>query len=218
MTDTDWSEYRTTDGEAVPGVKKCLDQLSWSKDALMKWAFRQGKAGKKDLYDVNKKDKEMGLRVHNMIEKVLKGQVEFDEAKEKIGDGFPTLAVVKFERWLEAYSPEITHVEVPLVSDEFRYCGRLDLGGRTKRPAIFDLKITNGVYDDMWIQMRAYGTLWNEKLAAEFGEVEEYHILQIPKQGGFVHHVQYHEELDWAWDAFQNCIALRRIQQGRWSK
>ena len=73
------------DGKRVPGVTTITGNLGWSKEALIRWANRQGLAGT-ELEDARKGPAQTGTIAHAAIEAEIKGSGKFTMTLDK-GEG-----------------------------------------------------------------------------------------------------------------------------------
>jgi hypothetical protein len=100
--------------------------------------------------------------------------------------------------------------ELPLVSEEWKYGGTIDVAIIKKYPAILDLKTSNGVYADHLIQVAAYGKLWDENNPEM--PIQAYYILQLGKEDGSFHY-HYWPELNDEFEAFKCLLTLHRLKK-----
>ena len=66
--------YKLKDGTKVSGVTTILKNCGWSADALIGWAYNQGRDGK-DRFETSKDAADIGTLVHERIECYLKNNV-----------------------------------------------------------------------------------------------------------------------------------------------
>lgn len=192
-------EYRTVDGERVPGVTTVLSRFKDS-GGLIRWAWKMGRDGK-DLDEARDSAASIGSIVHDAIEAFLLSggeldamswvteRCESDAQLERVRDG-----VSGFLEWWQGMRVEVLETEVPLVSDVYRFGGTLDAVGRINgKLCLIDWKTSNGtIYADYLCQLGAYDVLWTEHRGKPF---EGFHLLRASKNtGGFSHH--YFRNLD----------------------
>ena len=202
--------YRMKNGQKVPGVTTVIGQLGWSKGALMFWAWQQGKDGL-DFRATRDTAADLGTIVHALIETEMRGkkcdltQVPY-AFKEKAEN-----ALLAFWEWRDAYKLEPTGSEIPLTSEVYQFGGTMDYPAKVQgRRVILDLKTAKDVYPDNWIQVAAYGQLWNEAHPEDLAT--GYHILRVGKEdGGFAHH--YKPSLVDEWEAFTHLLALYELKR-----
>ncbi len=84
---------------------------------------------------------------------------------------------------------EIHHAEVPLVSERYRFGGRLDaIGVVGNEMVLVDWKTSNSVYLDYTLQLAAYSLLWEETYP-DHPLVGGFHLCRFAKEeGDFGHH------------------------------
>lgn len=202
-------DYRLKDGTRVSGVTTIIGaQLAWNKQALMYWAWSQGRDGK-DFRETKDEAADLGSLVHTWIESEMRGKPTPTippEHKEKA-----ETAMLAFYEWRDAFKLESTGSEVELVSEDVGFGGTIDypclLNGRR---VILDLKTSKDVYADHRIQLAAYGRLWAENNPKDVPT--GYHLLRVGKEdGGFAHH--YWPSLSDEWEAFLLLLELHRLQK-----
>ena len=142
-----------------------------------------------------------GTIAHDMVEQfIVSNTTEFDvqekfDCTEEIAD-HATTAFGGFLEWFGANKIEVTHTELPLLSQKHRFGGTLDGAGgcgaailvKGKR-SLLDWKTSNGLYVDHLIQVAGgYKILWNENFPDD--QIDGgYHIVRFDKNhGGFAHH------------------------------
>lgn len=106
---------------------------------------------------------EQGTKIHEAIEKFLKGEeLVWTEQNYTLDEW---MMLLRFHEFYTTYKPEPLGVEVSLVSPELGFGGTLDLV--CKLPAFpndifyIDWKSGNGIYKSNKIQASAYQRLWN---------------------------------------------------------
>lgn len=111
-----------------------------------------------------------------------------------------------FLTWATQTKLQVTHTEVPLVSERYRFGGTLDAMFIAGKRSLGDWKSSNGIYQDYLVQLAAYGLLWEEHypdMPIEGG----YHLVRFAKEwGDFSHH--FWDELETAKKAF---ILMRKL-------
>lgn len=176
-----WDDYRLTDGTPVPGVTKVLDNLGWKTKGLVSWAYKRGKRGL-ELYGGD--DANIGKIAHDAIERVLKDGADIARLIAAQKDVRVKNALRAYQRWAASWQPELVLSERPMVSERYRYCGRLDLvamiGGRR---SIVDFK-TGPLYPEHFIQLSAYRQLHDEQKEFAHTPIEDVHVLHLDKKNG----------------------------------
>ena len=197
--------YKLKSGEKIPGVTTVIGgQLSWNKNALMYWAWQQGKDGK-DFRETKDAAADLGTRVHALIEREMRGERVTDIPADCES------SLLAFYEWRDAFKFEATGSEVALISEKYRYGGTCDYPGRVSgRRVIGDLKTSKGVYADHRIQLAAYGHLWDENFPDD--PVTGFHLLQVGKEDGSFHH-HYWPTLEKEFEAFFLLRGLYDLQK-----
>lgn len=197
--------YRLKDGTRVPGVTTVIGgQLAWNKNALMYWAWEQGKEGK-DFRETRDEAADLGTRIHALIEMEMRGQRPPEIPKDCES------GMLAFYEWRDAFNLQATGSEVALISEKYRYGGTLDYPAIVSgRRVILDLKSAKGIYADHRIQLAAYGNLWDENYAND--PVTGFHLLQVGKTDGSFHHA-YWPSLSKEFEAFYLLRGLYDLQK-----
>jgi len=213
--------YRTTDGREVPGTTTIIGRFK-DAGALIGWAYNQGKAGKPRF---EKPEADVGTYVHALIEAHLRGQPEPEppanippeNVKRARGNAFEA-----FLRWRDGAHIEIAPIEVPLVSEVYRYGGTPDANGceHDDKLSMIDWKSAKDFYPDNLIQGAAYINLWNES-HPDSPITGFFHVLRFGKEGmDFAQHSFRidHPKLAAAWELFKlyrRAYDLDRVVAGR---
>lgn len=208
--------YYNAAGVRVPGTTTVIGQnLGWSKDGLMYYAWEKGKSGK-DFRDYTKDAADIGTMTHAMVEEFIHGR-EW-KRPEGVTDAQVASADIGFrgyKAWARNSKLEIVETEVHGVSEKWQFGGCIDAiiladdeeGNR--EPAIGDWKTSNGTYADHLIQLRAYRELYEEVRGIKL--TGGYHLFRFGKtSGNFVHHWWPYDALEPAWKVFTH---LRNIHE-----
>lgn len=208
--------YKLPNGTKVPGTTTVIGRFKES-GGLIYWACRQGQASpelpvEEALYGVQNKATDIGTCVHAMVEAHIK-QLDHQDVLDESGltDEGIDKAVSGFEAylaWERMTKLEITHQEIQLVSEQYRFGGTPDAIGMIEgKPCLLDWKTSKAVYSDMLVQLAAYGHLCEHGLQQEHEykplgiKVQGFHLLKFSKEhGDFSHH--YFPALDEAWEQF----------------
>lgn len=163
-----------TDGYYI-GVKKVpsVTQIisvglgGYSKDALMQWAWKEGKEGR-DYKQTRDTAASVGTAAHAMIEAHLNG-VLFDPTPflpEVVDAARPCFEA--FARWRDQHHLVIHEQEVRLTSQTYQFGGTFDaLGTLNGVPALLDWKSSSGLYGSYACQVAAYYMLVTENRPRE---------------------------------------------------
>lgn len=202
--------YRNQAGQRVPGVTTVIANLGWNREKLMYWAWEQGADGKA-FRESSAKAADAGTLAHAMIEAELKKKPApmTGDIDQDIVDKAET-AYLAWRQWAELVNFQLVASELSLVSEEHGFGGTLDIAAVHGTMSIIDLKTSRGIYPDAWIQVSAYGRLYNEHYPAN--PIQAYYILRIDKEsGGFDH--AYRPELNAAWEAFKCLLTLHQLKE-----
>lgn len=216
--------YKLADGTKVPSVTTILGK---HKDVggLLQWAYKtgrnhgvlegSGKEAPRGLYESNDA-LAIGTAVHEMCEAFVKGHRPHDIldaalAADKMLNAVTFRASVvsaysAFEFWCKGTQLEIVDVEVPVISETYRYGGTLDFIGKLNGKIILgDFKTSGAVYPEYLCQLVAYGKAYEECTGTFIDG--GYHLLRFSKENGdFGHH--FYPALDDGWEAFLHFRAL----------
>lgn len=199
-------------GEIVPGVTTILDgQLGWNKRTLMAWSRRTALAGQ-DPDLVASEAADSGTVAHKLVEAHIKG-VEADLSdftKNQIDAG--ETGFLAFLDWEKEQGLVYEQIEFPVVSEQYRYGGTVDMIARKNGSLwLLDLKTSSGIWPEMKCQVAAYYKAFEEQ---EQRQVHEWHILKLDKKdGSFQHHKLSGREVAAAWKVFLHCRALYDLQK-----
>ncbi|HYF29437.1 MAG TPA: PD-(D/E)XK nuclease family protein [Candidatus Paceibacterota bacterium] len=200
--------YYLASGERVPSVTTVLSRF---KDAggLIHWAWALGKEGK-DYREERDKAADAGTMAHAAVEAWIHGQpVSFEGDPEVCAKA--RTAFGAFLEWARQTHLQVTHTEVPLVSEKYKFGGTFDALLIQGKRSMGDWKSSNNCYPEYLVQVAAYGKLWEENNPEQPIE-GGYHLLRFDKTYGDFHH-HWWGELDRAWDAFLHLRALYEIQK-----
>lgn len=201
--------YYTSKGEQVPGVTTILSVLN--KPALVAWANRMGLEG----IDTRKYVDEaasVGTLAHALIMESLGGvpvRLEDFTADQLMRARY---GVQVFNDWRKGRDLKPLLIEQPLVSDEHRYGGTIDLLGELDgEPVLIDLKTSSGIYEEHVFQVGGY---W--KLVDEAGvKIRGARILRIGRTEGegMDERVLSGYQVLNAWRVFEHCLAIYRLKK-----
>jgi hypothetical protein len=184
----------------VPSVTTILSRFK-DGGGLTHWAWQLGMDGQ-DYRDVRDEAAGAGTLAHDNVERHIHGQ-------ELCWD-HPDPDVVKrakrsfeaFLRWADQSQLEVTHTEVPLVSDKYLFGGTLDDILVKGQRAIGDWKTSNRLYSDYFVQVAGgYKILWEEHHPEEpvDGGI---HIVRFDKTYGDFEHRHFQNDIEIASRAF----------------
>jgi len=198
--------YHNAAGKRLPSVTTIINRFKES-GGLIRWAYQCGLDGV-DIDAVKQDAATAGTLAHDMVEADLRGTtyavtgpVDTDVLLKAKG-GFAA-----FQTWKRGAAIAYRYSEVPLVSEEHQFGGRLDaIGEIDGKLVLIDWKTSNSVYQDHLIQMAAYRALWEENYPDQ-PITGGFHLCRFSKEhGDFAHH--YYPDLSEAWEAFR---LMRRL-------
>ena len=169
----------------VPSVTTVLGRYKES-GGLVHWAWSLGKEGK-DYRQVRDSAADCGTMAHEAVEAWIRG-MEYrwaftaPEITKRALKAFDA-----FIEWADQTQLKVTHTEVPLISEEYRFGGTLDAMLIRGKRSLGDWKTSNKVYPEHLMQIAAYGILWSENFPNEPIE-GGYHLLRFDKEFGDFHH------------------------------
>ena len=174
--------YFTKDGKRVPSVTTILGKFKEA-GGLMHWAWECGTKGL-DYRQVRDAAADAGTLAHAAVDDwINKRPVTFS------GDDVSKKAKVAFEAFLEWANQTqlvVTHTEMPLVSEKYRFGGTFDAILVKGKRSMGDWKSSNAIYADMLAQVAAYAILWEENYPNEPID-GGYHLLRFDKTFGDFH-------------------------------
>ncbi len=199
--------YRTQAGDLVPGVTTVLNILS--KPALVPWANRLGLDG----IDVNKyvDDKAaIGTLAHDMVACHLRGtKVDAaDYSPNQVASAENCL--LKFWDWLKAHPLKAILIEVPIVSEEYKFGGTIDcLAEMDGNLILLDFKTGGAIYPEYFFQLAAY-----KQLLLEVGQkVVGVKIVRIGRDDKEGFEERTAADLSKQWLVFRHCLAIYNLQK-----
>lgn len=189
--DKKWPAYKDASGQKVPSVTTILSRFKDS-GGLLYWANKIGLKGK-TLDEGRDPAAAAGTIAHELVEWDIKGQKTPyptwpDTNPETVAKG--EAAFGSYKKWAAMTLLEVRHTEVALVSERYKFGGRLDaMGVVGNELVLLDWKSSNSVYVDYTLQMAAYGALWHEHYPTH-PIVGGYYLCRFAKEEGDygVHH------------------------------
>ena len=206
------TRYQLKDGTIVPGVTTVTgSQLGWNKQVLINWANRMGLQG----IDSNKyKDDKavIGTLGHSLATDSLLGiQTDTSDYSANQIEAAEN-SVLSFYEWAKGKEIRPILVEIPLVSEEYKFGGTPDIYGEINGTLeLVDLKTGSGIYHEMIVQVSAY-----EKLLEEAGyRVDAVRILNIPRteDEAFMERGLGKQQREVAWEIFTNCLRNYQLKK-----
>ena len=122
-----------------------------------------------------------GTRVHNGIEKLLKGEElkwepVTDDVMNLVGANYSErewYMLLRFKDFMQEFEPNIIAVEYKMVDHELRVGGTLDLVAEVNGTImVIDHKTSNYLWDTSWAQIEVYRRMWNNHHKEEYPATE----------------------------------------------
>lgn len=195
--------YKTADGKKVPGVTTVTGRFKEAGGLIM-WAYKCGQDGV-DLNEARDSAAGAGTICHDMIEANILGKAysppagtdpEMLEGAQKGFDNFLS--------WAKGVNLEVSHTELALVSEEYKFGGTIDaVAYANGELVVLDWKTSKGtrVYTEMLLQLGAYAHLLRECKGLEPVGA---HLVRISREHGQSVHYQWDlKVLQTAWNYFR---------------
>jgi len=119
--------------------------------------------------------------------------------------------VTVFEDWRKRHDLKPLLLEEPIVSDEYRYGGTIDIVGELDgEVTLLDLKTSSGIYDEHIFQVGAYWKLLDQKI-----KISGARILRIGRTEGELmdEKVLSGTQVLNAWRVFEHCLQIYRLKK-----
>ena len=176
--------YKLKSGERVVGTTTvCNTETDSQKQgSLMGWAAKLAKEGK-DWNEELKLAGKIGTLAHSLVMSYWT-----EEDVDLSGYTLEQCEVArvcagKIHSWGDLENIEPILVEMPLVSEVYKFGGQPDLFAKVRgKNRLIDIKTSGGIYKGHWTQLAAYGILLK---AVRGFKVDEYQILWLPKDDRF---------------------------------
>lgn len=176
---------------------------------MIHWAWVEGMAGR-NYRDTRDNAANAGTMAHAAIDAHIRGQEPTFEGEPEIVEK-ARVAFQAFLDWSEQTQLRVTHTELQLVSETYRFGGTMDAMLVRNGRAVCDWKTSNACYPEYLIQIAAYGQLWTENFPDE-PITAGYHLLRFDKKYGDFH-AHWWSELNSAWWAFRHLRELWDLDQ-----
>ena len=194
-------------GVIVPGVTTIIGgQLGWNKGALVGWARKQALAGH-DPDKIRDEAADSGTCTHHLVECHIKGEEpelgDFTKNQiDKAQTGF-----LAFLDWEKGNGLEYQAIEMPVVHQEYRYGGTVDMiAWKGDSLWLLDLKTSKNIWPEHRIQVAAYSRAYEHQ---EMVNLDEHYIVQLNKDdGSFQQHKVSNQQIEDSWEVF---LYLRRL-------
>ena len=201
--------YILKDGTKVPGTTTIIGRFKES-GALINWAWKLGLEGK-DYRKERDDAASAGTLAHAMVESWIKNS-RVEGVLDGIEDGLANkarLAYLSFKEWASQTQLKITHSELPLISEKYRFGGTIDSMLVNGKLSLGDWKSSNAIYHDYLLQLAAYGILWEEHFPDQ-PITGGYHICRFSKTDADFEH-RWFGELEDAKEMFLHLRAAYEL-------
>jgi hypothetical protein len=200
-------QYQLADGTIVPGVTTVLNSVL-AKPALIQWAWELGRQGL-DWKEVRDSAGDVGTLAHYLIMCTLKGEMpdtsEYSQADIQKANN----SLAKFKSWLKEHPISPIMIETPLVSEEYKYGGTLDLFAEYNGEfTLTDFKTGKALYPEYFYQVAAYRQLLQE----QGWPVASARILRIGRDESEGFEEVVRTSLETEWQIFLRCLEIYRLR------
>ena len=204
--------YKTKDGRRVAGVTTITEQLIeyQEKRNIIKWANNLGLEGEdSDAY----RDEmgEIGKLAHYLIVCDYKGiKPDLSDNTQKQIDKAEN-CLIKFWMWRRGHTVEPLHLEMPQVSEVYRYGGTLDfLGNIDGILTIKDIKTSAQLYPKNFFQIAGYDGLVKENLNLV---PEQYLLLRLGRDESEGFEVRVTTNIEPYWRIFLALLEVYNLKK-----
>lgn len=196
-------------GKGNPGVTTVLNVLA--KPGLYYYYWEQGTMGA-GFNEHRDKAAAAGTLAHEMIESELRGVSlpDCSTLDPEVVSKAET-AYLSFLDWAKLVQFKVIETELSLVDEELHFGGTMDKVSIQDKLCITDFKTSKGgvAYPEMWLQLSAYGHLWN---LHNDEKVNDYYLLILDKeQGGFSYHHKH--GLAKQWECFTHILRVYHLMK-----
>jgi len=205
-------DYRNAAGQRLPGVTTVLRSCGWNRDALMYWAWNEGREGR-DFRQTSSKAADIGTMVHAKVEAHIHGQPWQAPAGATPQDiATADIAYAAYLEWEHMTRLKVIGTELHMVSERHQFGGTPDAIGLIAKRGLClpDWKSGNATYPEQLMQLAAYRALIEE--VTGFDLTGGYHLCRFDKMSGaFTHKWFPVEALNPCWDAFLRARELHSL-------
>lgn len=182
--------------EVTGKIDKSAVLQAWTAKMMGLYLLKKGGVITYELIEEAKKEyrrltaeaADIGTEIHKWAEDWIAGKKPEIPDNEKVANGIT--AFLKFNKdnkikWIES--------ERLVYSKKHKYCGKLDaIGIMNDRLTLIDFKSSNGIYDEMYLQVAGYQIAYEEetnkkierKIIARFGKEDgEFEIRELENNG-----------------------------------
>jgi hypothetical protein len=204
--------YKLKDGTRVPSVTTITGILD--KPALKVWANKIGLQG----IEINRYVDALavvGTLAHDMILADLSGEsvaavaAPADPATRDLSEN----SYLSFCSWRKQHDVKPIVLEKSLVSERYRYGGRVDMVATVDGVLeLVDFKTGKGVYPEMFYQLAGYAPLLLENGIVD-RPIEQARILCIPRAEAETFVEKAKTSLRVEWEIFQRCLEVYNLMK-----
>jgi hypothetical protein len=201
--------YYLKDGTRVPSVTTMLAVIA--KPALLAWHNRMGLEGIDTSKFVNSLAI-IGTLAHAMATAYLRGEspeaecAGYDKATIDLAEN----CFLSFLSWAKDRDIKPVLMEVPMVSETFRYGGKFDFYGTIDgRLTVADFKTGSGIWPEHFHQLAAYGHLLVEN---GHDKPMDYLVINIPRAASESFDTKTRTDVSDDWEMFKLAMGMYRLQ------
>lgn len=205
-------KLRLKDGTVVPGATRITGQMDKS-DWLAPWANRLGLKGI-DSVKYTADAARRGDLIHTILESyVLNEEVELNMevySEEDINNSIPHLDFYK--EWDSKHTVEPIWCEHSLVSEKYKYGGRIDFYAIVDgKYTIIDFKTSKAISEENYLQLSSYVKLFEENGLS----VDQAMIINVGKnkEDKFIEGIKTKEELNTFFELFEALVNVYWIKK-----
>jgi hypothetical protein len=198
--------YRLSSGEEVPSVTTVLAILE--KPGLHFWIADVTRAGN-DWTKIRDNAGDVGTLAHYLIMCTLKGEAPDTNEYSQADIQKASNCLAKFKSWLKEHPVSPVMIETPLVSEEYKYGGTLDLFAEYNGEfTLVDFKTGKALYPEYFYQVAAYRQLLQE----QGWPVASARILRIGRDESEGFEEVIKTNLKTEWEIFLRCLEIYRLR------
>ena len=205
--------YILKDGTRVPGTTTIIGRFKES-GALIDWAWKEGIAGR-DYKKTRDAAANAGTLAHGLVEAWINGgeaaAIAYPLGQDLDIAAKASQAYQAFREWADQTQLRVTHSELPLISEKYRFGGTIDSMLVNGKLSLGDWKSSNAIYHDYLLQLAAYGILWEEHFPDQ-PITGGYHICRFSKTDADFEH-RWFGELEDAKEMFLHLRAAYDLDQ-----
>lgn len=204
--------YRLADGTRVPGVTTVLGVLD--KPGLVPWANGLGLEGIR-VNEYRDELAQIGTLAHYLIMCDLTGQSPDVREYSAVQQDKAAQSIRSWQAWRRAHAIEVIATECPLVSEQYRYGGTLDIYAMIDgKPTLADIKTAKAVYSENKTQVVAYRMLISEHAQRQKWPLcEDLLVLRVGRELGEGFEECPVDHGHERWKIFLACLQVYQLQK-----